>query len=92
MKKIIHIKKVIIGYEEPVFGINVVCRLIKIPEWTLRMLDKNKIVVPHKSQGNTRLYSQHDLERLKYIQELMLEKDMDIRGLKLLIKISDVLE
>jgi len=92
MKKIIRIRKVVIGYEEPVYGMNVVCRLIKIPEWTLRMLDKNKIVTPHKSDGNTRLYSQHDLERLQYIQELMEKNELDIRGLKVLGRLSDILD
>ena len=46
MKKKINVKKIIIEYDEPVYGMSVVCRLIKIPEWTLRMLDKNKIVIP----------------------------------------------
>jgi hypothetical protein len=92
MNKIEHIRKVVIEYEDPVFGMNVVCRLVRIPEWTLRMLDKNNIVRPHKSKGNTRLYSQHDLERLSYIQRLMEENDMDIRGLKLLSKVSALLE
>ena len=92
MKKVIHIRKVVIGYEEPVYGMNVVRRLINIPEWTLRMLDKNKIVTPHKSKGNTRLYSQHDLERLQYVQELMEENNLDIRGLKVLGKLSNVLD
>lgn len=90
--RVIHIRKVVISYEEPVYGMNVVCKLVDIPEWTLRMLDKNKIVCPHKSEGRTRLYSQHDLERLQYIKELMDDNEIDIRGLKLLSKMSDILD
>ena len=92
MKKILHIRKITIAYEEPVYGMSVVCRLVRIPEWTLRMLDKSNIVSPHKSKGKTRLYSQHDVERLQYIQELMEKNDLDIRGLKVLDKLSDVLK
>ncbi|MDD3066044.1 MAG: MerR family transcriptional regulator [Endomicrobiaceae bacterium] len=92
MKKKINVKKIIIEYDEPVYGMSVVCRLIKIPEWTLRMLDKNKIVIPHKSQGKTRLYSHKDLDRLQYIHDIMEEKNLDIRDLKVLMKFSNLFD
>lgn len=88
MKTVVRVRRVVVGYEEPVFVINVVCKLMNIQEWTLRMLDKNRIVCPHKSKGRTRLYSHHDLDRLRYIQELMKKNDLDIRGLKVLQKAS----
>ena len=88
MKTVVRVRRVVVGYEEPVFVINVVCKLMNIQEWTLRMLDKNKIVCPHKSKGRTRLYSHRDLDRLRYIQELMKKNDLDIGGLKILQKAS----
>lgn len=88
MKTVLRLRRVVVGYEEPVFVINVVCKLMNMQEWTLRMLDKNKIVCPRKSKGRTRLYSHHDLDRLRYIQELMKKNDLDIRGLKVLQKAS----
>lgn len=91
MKAVVHLRRVVIGYEEPVFIIHVACKLVRMPEWTLRMLDKHKIVCPYKSKGKTRLYSHHDIDRLRYIQELMEKNDLDIRGLKVLQKTSRLL-
>ena len=43
--------------DEPVFTSGVVCRLLHIPVWVLKRLDREKIITPSRSEVKTRLYS-----------------------------------
>ena len=60
-----------IGPEEPVYVIGVVCKLVDIPIWTLRQLDKAGVVRPKRIGKKNRLYSLRDLKRLEYVHYLM---------------------
>jgi MerR family transcriptional regulator/heat shock protein HspR len=75
--------------DEPVFVISVVSRLVQIPVWTLRILDKRGVVCPKKSKGRTRLYSLRDLERLVKIHELMEEKGVNLNGIKMILELME---
>jgi len=73
-----------IGDKEPVFTISVVSRLLKIPIWTLKKLDREKIVSPKRSSGNDRLYSKNDLKQLHRFWDLMKTRNVKIGGLKVI--------
>ena len=74
-----------IAPEEPVYVISVVCKLVNIPVWTLRQLDKAGVVRPKRLGKKNRLYSLKDLKRLEYIHYLMEEKRVNIHGLKIIL-------
>ena len=84
------IRKLVIGGDEPGFGIGVASRLTKLPVWTLRILDKNAIVSPRKSRGNTRLYSNKDVQKLVYVQYLMKVRKVNVGGLKVLKDLREI--
>lgn len=73
---------------EPVFVISVVSRLVNLPEWTLRILDREGVVSPKKTKGKTRLYCLKDLEKLVYIRYLMEEKGINIKGIKFILEME----
>lgn len=75
-----------IGPEEPVYVIGVVCRLVNIPIWTLRQLDKAGVVRPKRTGKKNRLYSLRDLKRLEYVHYLMEKKRVNIHGVKLILE------
>ncbi len=75
-----------ISPEEPVYVIGVVCRLINIPVWTLRQLDKAGVVRPKRIGRKNRLYSLKDLKRLEYVHYLMEKKRVNIHGVKIILK------
>lgn len=75
-----------IGPEEPVYVIGVVCRLVNIPIWTLRQLDKAGVVRPKRTGKKNRLYSLSDLKRLEYVHYLMEKKRVNIHGVKLILE------
>ena len=74
-----------ISQDEPVYVISVVSRLVEIPVWTLRQLDKAGIVQPKRIGKKSRFYSLKDVRRLEYIQYLMEEKKVNIHGIKIII-------
>jgi len=75
-----------ISPEEPVYVIGVVCRLVNIPVWTLRQLDKAGVVRPKRIGRKNRLYSLKDLKRLEYVHYLMETKRVNIHGVKIILE------
>jgi MerR family transcriptional regulator, heat shock protein HspR len=75
-----------IAPEEPVYVIGVVCKLVNIPVWTLRQLDKAGVVKPKRIGRRHRLYSLKDLKKLEYVHYLMEEKRVNIHGIKIILE------
>jgi len=77
-----------ISPDEPVYVISVVSKLVGIPVWTLRQLDKAGVVCPKRIGKKSRLYSMKDMRRLEYVHYLMLEKRVNVRGVKVIIEME----
>jgi MerR family transcriptional regulator/heat shock protein HspR len=77
-----------ISPDEPVYVISVVSRLVDLPVWTLRQLDKSGLVRPKRIGKKSRLYSLKDMKRLEYIHYLMEEKHVNIHGIKIILEIE----
>ena len=77
-----------ISPDEPVYVISVVSKLVIIPVWTLRALDKAGIVKPKRAGKKSRLYSLKDVRRLEYIHYLMEDKGVNIHGIKIILKLE----
>lgn len=84
------IEEVTIDIDEPVFTTGVVCRLLDIPVWVLKQLDREAIVSPpRKREGQSRLYSQRELKMVKHCWYYMSEHGVNVSGLKVILKIED---
>ena len=68
--------------KRPVFMIGIASELIGVHPQTLRMYEQKGLLRPRKSIKNTRLYSQEDVERGRYIQKLTQEMGMNLAGVK----------
>jgi MerR family transcriptional regulator, heat shock protein HspR len=77
-----------ISPDEPVYVISVVSKLVDLPLWTLRQLDKAGVVCPKRIGRKSRLYSLKDMKRLEYVHYLMEEKQVNIRGIKIILEIE----
>jgi MerR family transcriptional regulator/heat shock protein HspR len=75
-----------ISQDEPVYVISVVSRLVSLPVWTLRQLDKAGIVRPKRIGKKNRFYSLKDIRRLEYVHYLMEDKHVNIHGIKIIIE------
>ena len=57
----------------PLYMISVAADLAGLHPQTLRIYESKGLVTPQRSSGNTRMYSQADIERLEFINELTAE-------------------
>jgi MerR family transcriptional regulator/heat shock protein HspR len=58
---------------------------------TLRMYEAKGLVRPGRTPGNTRLYSDADLERLRLIQRLTSELGLNLAGVETVLRLEDEL-
>jgi MerR family transcriptional regulator/heat shock protein HspR len=77
--------------DRPLYIISVAADLVNMHPQTLRLYERRGLVAP-KRQGKNRLYSQHDIERLQYIQQLTQELGINLAGVEKIIRLQIELE
>ena len=75
-----------ISVDEPVYVISVVSKLVDMPIWTLRALDKAGVVHPKRIGKKSRLYSLKEIKRLEYVHYLMQDKHVNIHGIRIILE------
>lgn len=75
-----------ISPDEPVYVISVVSKLVGLPIWTLRELDKAGVVKAKRLGKKSRLYCLKDIKKLEYIHYLMEDEGVNIRGIKIILE------
>src|SRR5215831_6494677 len=75
-----------------VYMISVAAELAGMHPQTLRIYEARGLITPKRSSGNTRLYSQEDVERLRRIQELTSELGMNLAGVERVFELEEQLE
>ena len=71
--------------------ISVVARRFEVHPQTLRLYEREGLVKPSRTQGNTRLYSEVDLDRLRLIQQLTSELGLNLAGVEHVLRLQDEL-
>ena len=66
----------------PIYSISSAARKLNISVHTLRMYEKEGLIIPFKKDSHHRLYSEHDIERLQCIRNLIREKKFTIPAIK----------
>ena len=65
--------------------------LVGMHPQTLRIYEQKGLVRPKRTPGNTRLYSERDLERLRLIQRLTTELGLNLAGVEQVLRLEDEL-
>jgi MerR family transcriptional regulator, heat shock protein HspR len=78
--------------ERPRYMISVAAELVGMHPQTLRIYESKGLVRPKRTPGNTRLYSEADLERLRLIQRLTTELGLNLAGVETVLRLEDELE
>ncbi len=78
--------------DEPCYTIGVVARMVDLHPQTLRNYEQEGLVVPRRSEGNIRLYSQREVERLKKINRLTQELGVNLAGVQIILRMADQIE
>ena len=79
------------GHERPRYMISVAAEIVGMHPQTLRIYEARGLVRPGRTPGGTRLYSEHDLERLRLIQRLTTELGLNLAGVQRVIALEDEL-
>jgi len=74
--------KKIADEELPVFPISAAAKILNISVHTLRMYEREGLIIPFKKSTNHRLYSQSDIERVRCIRHAINELKISIAGIK----------
>jgi MerR family transcriptional regulator/heat shock protein HspR len=75
--------------ERPRYMISVAAEIVGMHPQTLRIYEAKGLVRPKRTPGNTRLYSEADLERLRLIQRLTSELGLNLAGVERVLVLED---
>jgi MerR family transcriptional regulator/heat shock protein HspR len=68
--------------------IGVAAELAGVHPQTLRIYERKNLVEPQRTGGNTRLYSEADIDRLRLIQQLTQEEGINLAGVVRIIDLE----
>jgi MerR family transcriptional regulator/heat shock protein HspR len=72
--------------------ISVAADLVGMHPQTLRIYENKGLIRPKRTAGNTRLYSEADLDRLRLIQRLTSELGLNLAGVEHVLRLEDELQ
>jgi MerR family transcriptional regulator/heat shock protein HspR len=76
----------------PRYMISVAAELVGMHPQTLRIYESKGLIRPKRTGGNTRLYSEADLDRLRLIQRLTTELGLNLAGVERVLYLEDELQ
>ncbi len=80
------------GYEEPVYLISVVAKVLSIHPQTLRQYEREGLVEPSRTEGRMRLYSQKDIDRIKMILRLTRDLGVNLAGVDIVLQFKEQID
>src|SRR5581483_3301928 len=74
------------------YMISAVAEQYAIHPQTLRLYEREGLLAPSRSEGNTRLYTDEDLERLEIILKLTRELGVNLAGVEIILNMREQME
>jgi MerR family transcriptional regulator/heat shock protein HspR len=72
--------------------ISAVAEMYEIHPQTLRLYEREGLLKPSRTEGNTRLYTDEDLERLEFILNLARDLGVNISGIAIILQMRERME
>ena len=76
----------------PYYHISSVAKMFDIHPQTLRLYEREGLIAPSRSQGNTRLYSAEDLKRLELVLNLIRDLGVNLAGVEVILNMREKME
>ena len=80
------------SYDEPVYLISVVAKILEIHPQTLRQYEKEGLIEPGRTDGKMRLYSQRDIDKIKTILRLTRDMGVNLAGVDIILRLKERLD
>lgn len=74
------------------YMISAVAEMYGIHPQTLRLYEREGLLKPSRTEGNTRLYTDEDLERLEFILNLARDLGVNISGIAIILQMRERME
>ncbi|MDQ7059645.1 MAG: helix-turn-helix transcriptional regulator [Sulfurimonas sp.] len=76
-------------YDEPVYLISIIAKILDIHPQTLRQYERENLVCPARTNGRIRLYSERDVDRIKLILRLTRELGVNLAGVDIILRLKE---
>ncbi|MBP3224548.1 MAG: helix-turn-helix transcriptional regulator [Campylobacter sp.] len=76
-------------YDEPVYLISIVAKVLDIHPQTLRQYEREGLVKPGRTDGKMRLYSARDMDKIRMIVNLTKELGVNLAGVDVIFRLQD---
>lgn len=80
------------SYIEPVYLISAVAEILDIHPQTLRQYEREGLIKPSRTNGKIRLYSQKDINHIKYVLTLTRELGVNLAGVDIILQLNQKIE
>lgn len=70
------------------YSISVVAKMFSVHQQTIRMYEKEGLISPKRTEGNTRLFSEEDVDRLEEVIYLTHKMGVNIAGVQMILKLQ----
>ncbi len=74
--------------KEGYFSISAVAKMFSVHQQTIRLYEKEGLIAPKRSTGNTRLFSEADIDRLEEIIYLTHQLGINLAGIEMIFKLK----
>ena len=74
------------------YMISAVAEMYDIHPQTLRLYEREGLLKPSRTEGNTRLYTEEDLQRLEFILSLARDLGVNISGMAIILQMRERME
>lgn len=71
------------------FSISAVAQMFSVHQQTIRLYEKEGLITPKRSDGNTRLFSEEDINQLEQIIYLTHQLGINLAGVEMVLKLQD---
>src|SRR6476660_749736 len=79
-----------IAADRPIFTLSVAADLLGLHPRTLRIYEEKGLVIPSRTEGNRRRYSQNDIQRFQFIRQLT-RGGVNLEGVRIILDMADEL-
>jgi len=70
------------------FSISAVAKMFSVHQQTIRLYEKEGFLTPKRSDGNTRMFSEEDVDRLEEIIHLTHQLGINLAGVEMILKLQ----
>ena len=70
------------------YSISAVAKMFSVHQQTIRLYEKEGLITPKRSEGNTRLFAEEDIDKLEHIIYLTHQLGINLAGVEMILKLQ----